>query len=280
MEEPNLTNQTGAENEHIREVLPFKTTEKELGQRYGFGYEFYFIFVRFLGVFNLVLGLVGFIGFGPRLSSTTDGLQTLFFTSFPLEIRDYWKSSSILQTILFFSSGMCYFLFVRIKTRKRVLAHENAFVVDIIAAEQIQGNNKYGFWTRWFFRSISYTILFGLTALSIYVTFLLQNVYTEGKSTNISFINFVLVIFINLSGTIFMTICKQLTVLEKHRSHSGYKLSHILKIYFFKVAIVLGLNLTTGVKNFCQGMRYLYRWIQFYVVITIRSSCLELCRTC
>eukprot|EP00834_Sanchytrium_tribonematis_P005294 NODE_311_length_10039_cov_0.864487.p3 type:complete len:422 gc:universal NODE_311_length_10039_cov_0.864487:795-2060(+) len=242
-----------AAQEHLVQKLPMKTSEKEIGQRFGYGHEFYFIFTRFLAGFNLILGILGFIGFGPNASRKELGLQVLFFTSFSTTIRSYWQASSILQTILFFGSGFIYFAFVRIYMRKRQFTHENAFVVDVVAAERINLNKRYGFWTKWFYRSISYFILFGLTALSIFITFTLQNVYKEEKSTNLSVTNFILVIFINISGVIFGFICSFLTALEKQTTQSGYKISHVLKIYFFKVASVFGLNYTTGVQNFCQG---------------------------
>ena len=250
-----------AAREHVREKLSIRTSEKELGERYGFGIEFYFIFTRYLAGLNLIMGLFGFIGFGPTLNDGDSnlGLQALFFTSFPVSLRGYWRASSIIQTTIFFVAGLMYFFFVRIVSRKRVLTHENAFVVDTIAAERIAANQHYGFWTRWMYRMISYSILLGLTALSIYVTWALQGVYKEDQSTNLSSVNFLLVIFIKLGGTIFGLICGFLTILEKHRTESGYKISHVIKIFFYKVAIVFGLNLTTGIKNFCQVVIYLSR---------------------
>eukprot|EP00835_Amoeboradix_gromovi_P004070 NODE_297_length_11469_cov_0.855937.p6 type:complete len:256 gc:universal NODE_297_length_11469_cov_0.855937:4702-5469(+) len=244
-----------ATREHVREILPFGVSEKELGERYGYGHEYYFIFVRYLAVLNLTLGLFGFIGFGAKLDhfNSNDGLQTLFFTSFPQSIRSFWQASSIIQTVIFFLSGLTYYLFVLVVSRKRKITHENAFVVDTIAAEQIAENNKYGFWTRWGFRMIVLVILLGTTSLSIFVTWLLQDTYREKQTTNISSTNVLLVLFISLSGIVFVSICRSLTQLEKHRTESGYKISHVFKIYFYKVAVLFGLNLTTGVRNFCQG---------------------------
>ncbi|KAI9140300.1 hypothetical protein BKA69DRAFT_1081291 [Paraphysoderma sedebokerense] len=263
-----------AANEHVRQWLPFSISEDEIGQRFGVGTQLYFIFIRFVAVINLTLFLVSLINWVPHLnekkaSGGTIVLDDLFTISYSTNQNTVWKTSGILQIILWFLFPIVYYgvliTFKRLSKNGGNMDHENMYRVR--TDDIIPGNEAFSPMNKLIRRGITFTIFSGMVAASYFVTAALQNiVVNQRKNSNVGNTNgsskeatmlqaadFGVSLLITIWNVSAGFLSYTLTDFEKWATYSFYSFFNLVKVFLFKTISVVAFYQAVYQTDICSG---------------------------
>lgn len=254
-----------AAEEHIRpgSKLPACAGREKIKDAFGEGVYLYFDFVIFLGVANLIFFLITLVNVIPHFiydgfqytNQITEIRYNFYIVTYSAKIYWYWLMSNIALCVGWFLLGPIL--------AKRISLHFKRFGyydhqdkynlkdLDIIKDKKGRPKNPNGLSVGRFILSYFFFVLVVVASGLVTVGFVITQ---EDFGSIVA--SLIVSAFLFVINFLSRKLCLLLTILENHRTWTGFKYHHLLKFYLWRILNVSLIFLT----RFLVSRGYLVNW--------------------